>query len=254
LPTFVTDDYVEKRLSSRERAEPEAVLRLRSEATLLGLLGRSGVTPRLLARGEDAAGPWHRIERVRMPTFGERIAQLPAARFSADWIERAVRASLEALAALHEASDAEGPLRVVHADLSPANVAVDDLGATVVVLDFDLAWWRGGPARDGAFRGTIGYAAPEIARGEPPSPGSDLFSMAAVLTHAATGVAPRARGNERASSFAALLGAAAETAILSPELRALAARGPGHAQMVQCLEHDPLLRPASAREALASLC
>src|SRR5262249_55454416 len=56
-----------KRLSSRERGEPEATLRLRSEAALLARLSALGVTPRFLERGEDARGPWHRIERISLP-------------------------------------------------------------------------------------------------------------------------------------------------------------------------------------------
>jgi serine/threonine protein kinase len=245
LPVRIADSYLEKRLSSRERGEPEAIARMRSEARLLELLESGGVTPRLLARGEDELGPWHRLERVMVPTAAERVeAHGP---LEPSWVEQAARASFAALAALHEASDERGPLDVVHADLSPTNLAVDDGGARVVVLDLDLAWWRDGPFshRDGAFRGTIGYAAPELARGERPTPASDLFSLAAVLLYCATGKAPRS-----GPSFAALLAAAAETPLLGPEHRSLAGRGAGHRTILECLEHDPARRPGSARAAL----
>jgi serine/threonine protein kinase len=246
MPIETAEHHVEKRLSARERAEPEAIARLRSEATLLERLSGLGITPRLLERGEDAGGPWHRIERIRVPTLAERLAAGRA--LDAAWIERAVPASLLALATLHEASDAIGPLCVVHADVSPANIALDDDAARAVVLDLDLAWWREGPSRDGAFRGTIGYTAPEIARGERPTQESDLFSLAAALLHAVTGAAPRS-----GPSLAALLAAAAEFPLLRDEHRALAARGPGHAALLTCLAHDPAERPASARAALSSI-
>lgn len=246
MPIERTELHVEKRLSPRERPEPEAVARLRAEAELLGRLSGLGVTPRLLARGEDERGPWHRTERVAIPTLAER---LDAARgpLAPAWIDRAVPALFQALAALHEAEDERGPLLVVHADLSPANVAVSDDASSAIVLDLDLAWWRDGPPRDGAFRGTIAYCAPEVARGERPTVKSDLFALAAALLHAATGDRPR-----QGTSLAALLAAAAEAPVLGEARRQLEARGPGHAALLACLAHEPAERPPSARQVAAS--
>lgn len=248
MPVERAENHVEKRLSPRERTEPDALARLRSEAALLARLSGSGITPRLLESGEDGRGPWHRIERVHVPTLAERVAAAGGP-LAPTWIERAARATFAALAALHEAADAAGSLEVVHADLSPANVAVDDAASRAVLLDLDLAWWREGPPRDeGVFRGTIGYVAPEVARGERPTQRSDLFALAATLLHGATGRPPR-----EGPSFAALLAEAAETALLSPAHEALAARGRGHAALVACLAHEVALRPASARAVVAAL-
>ncbi|MBX3190277.1 MAG: phosphotransferase [Labilithrix sp.] len=238
---------VEKRLSTRERAEPEAVARLRSESSLLERLSRiATVTPRLVARGEDERGPWFRAEKIAFPTLAARLACAPRG-LEPWWIERAARAAFEALAALHESADADGPLGVVHADLSPANVAVDDAGARVVFFDLELASWREGPPRDGAFRGTARYVAPEIARGEAPRPASDLFGLAASLLHAMTGAPPRP-----GASLPAVLAAAAEDPLAVPA--ELAARGAAHAAVLSCLAFDPRARPRSAREVLAAMC
>lgn len=242
----------EKRLSPRDRSEPEAVARLHGEAALLATLG-GRVTPRLAASGEDEHGPWLRTEKLPFPTLAQRLERATSSgttRLDAAWLERAIRASLEALAELHEASDATGPLHVVHADLSPANLAIDDAGTRAVMLDLELATWRGGsPPNDGAFRGTIAYCAPETARGESPTVASDLFALAATFLHAITGAAPRT-----GTSFAALIAAAAEQPLVDdlawPEL---AARGPAHAAILRCLAHAPHERPASARAALALL-
>ena len=242
-----------KRLSPRERSEPEAVARLQSEAELLSRLGAtsaSEVVPRFIDRGEDERGPWHRIERVGLRTLAE-IVERDGPRDAA-WIERAAEAAFGALVLLHEAADAEGELGIVHADLSPANLAIEvpEAGgaARAMVLDFDLAWWRDGPPRDGAFRGTIAYAAPEIARGERPTTASDLFSLAAVLLYAKTGAPPR----PARSSFAAILADAGESPIVTAARAALGGEGagPGHATILRCLAHDPAERPASARAAL----
>ncbi|MBS2019109.1 MAG: phosphotransferase [Deltaproteobacteria bacterium] len=245
----IEDGIFEKRLSARERDVPEARARLASEAALLARLA-GVVTPRLVATGDDARGPFLRTERIPFPTLAER---LEAGAVDAAWLERAARAAFRALATLHDAADDRGALAIVHADLSPANVAIDDAATRAVFLDLELACWREAPPRsDGAFRGTVFYCAPEIARGEAPRPASDLFALAASLLHAAIGRPPRAT---EAPSLAALIGLAAETPILdaTPELTSVAARGPGHAAILDCLAHEPEARPASAREVAARL-
>ncbi|HEY8074726.1 MAG TPA: hypothetical protein VIF62_11465, partial [Labilithrix sp.] len=220
---------VEKRLSSRDLREPEARAALAAEAALLGALG-GRVTPRLVGSGEDAGGPFLRTAAVPWPTLAERLEKAADATF----VEAAVRATFLALAGLHEAEDADGPLDVVHADLSPANVAVAPDGSTATILDLGLALARGSAPRDGAFRGTPLYVAPEVARGERPSVQADLFSLAATLLHVATGEAPRGGG-----SLAVLVARAGDEPVLDPRRAALAARGPGHAAMIACLAHDP---------------
>lgn len=243
----------EKRLSPRERDEPEAAARLRDEAHLLRALGGKA-TPLLADAGEDERGPWLRTVKVPFPILADRLlraAEGGAPALDGAWVERAVRAAFGALADLHEASDDGGPLLVVHADLSPANLAVDDPGTRAVLLDLELATWRGAPPRDGAFRGTVAYCAPEIARGEAPTVASDLFALAATLLHAVTG-APLRSG----PSLAAMLGNAAERPLFDPLTGAaseLGARGPGHAALVRCVAHLPGDRPVSAREVLARL-
>jgi serine/threonine protein kinase len=250
-----TTALFEKRLSSRERTEPEAVARLRDEARLLGMLG-GHVTPRLVATGEDERGPWLRMEKLPFPTLADRLASAARTGIAAldvIWLERALEAALGALAALHDASDARGPLSIVHADLSPSNLAIDDAATRAVVLDLELASWREAPStHDGAFRGTLTYCAPETARGEAATVVSDLFSLAATFLHAITGAPPRT-----GPSFAALLATAAERPLVGdhPQLASgqLAARGPAHAAIVRCLAHAPSDRPRSARDALALL-
>lgn len=242
MPVQRTGKHVEKRLSPRERTEPEAIRRLRSEALLLERLGRLAEppTPMFLARGEDAEGPWHRVATVSFPTLAERLSVGP---IDAGWVERAVGPAFAALAALHEAADDAGPLAIVHGDPSPGNLAIDDAAERAVLLDLDLACWREHalPA-DGSFRGTIAYVAPELARGEAPTTASDLFALAAALLHATLGRAPRV-----GSSLPALLAAAAEEPLLGTIAPEVLARGSGHRALASCLAHDARERPATAR-------
>lgn len=230
----MTLPFVEKRLTTRLREDAEAIARFRAEADLLRRLG-GRVTPALLDHGEDERGPFLRMARVALPTLAERL-EAAGGPLDAAWIERAFAAALAALAELHEGEPA-----VVHADLSPANLAVADDGSRVVLLDLGLACWAEAPPRDGAFRGTVAYAAPEVARGEMPTARSDLFSLAAVFLHAAMGAPPRGE-----ATFAAAIAAAAERPILDARHHALASRGRAHAFMLACLAHEPDARPASA--------
>jgi tRNA A-37 threonylcarbamoyl transferase component Bud32 len=90
----------------------------------------------------------------------------------------------QGLAAVH----AEG---ILHRDLKPANLLISSDGA-VKLTDFGLASLApSGAAEPGAVdlevRGTLGYLAPEIVRGDPPSPAADLFSLGAVLVEMLTG-------------------------------------------------------------------
>jgi Nif-specific regulatory protein len=71
---------------------------------------------------------------------------------------------------------------VVHGDLKPSNVIVlarEDAIAGVRLVDFGLSSTRG--TFEGANRGTVGFAAPEVVRGETPDVTSDLYSFGVTL-------------------------------------------------------------------------
>ncbi|WP_131740556.1 serine/threonine-protein kinase, partial [Actinomadura roseirufa] len=89
-----------------------------------------------------------------------------------------------ALAAIHGAG-------IVHRDLKPANVLLSSTGPRVI--DFGIARAldaADGPTRTGQFVGTPSYLPPELLRGEPVTPASDVFSWGSVVAYAGTGSAP----------------------------------------------------------------
>jgi serine/threonine-protein kinase len=98
----------------------------------------------------------------------------------------------------------------------------------VAVADFGLARWRGTTSPwDGVFRGTLPYAAPEVARGEVFDARADRFALAASILHVCTGLPlheasePQAEG----ASVAAMLVVAGSSALTaSHPWRALAPR------------------------------
>ena len=87
---------------------------------------------------------------------------------------------IKGLSALHSAS-------VIHGDIKPSNVLV--YGDRIALADFGLSR-RVDSSVLGPISGTPAYMAPEIFRGSPPSPQSDLFSLAMLLLVCASGEQP----------------------------------------------------------------
>jgi serine/threonine-protein kinase len=85
--------------------------------------------------------------------------------------------------------------QIVHRDVTPRNVIVDEAGHARL-LDFGIAAPIGHEGK-GELLGSPGYIAPEQLAGEPLGPESDLFSLGAVMYEALQGSAafPEARKN-----------------------------------------------------------
>ena len=88
-----------------------------------------------------------------------------------------------------EVSHAEG---VIHRDLKPQNIMVDEQGK-VSVMDFGIARGMeagGGMTQTGALVGTPEYMSPEQAKGQHLDARSDLFSLGIILYELLTGYSP----------------------------------------------------------------
>ena len=107
------------------------------------------------------------IEGKDLAAVLARDGKLPVAR--ALRIARQVAAGL---AAAHE-------LGIVHRDLKPENVMLD-AGDTAIIMDFGLARTNDGASltKTGAVMGTVGYMAPEQARGEEVDQRADIYAWA----------------------------------------------------------------------------
>src|SRR5262245_25601020 len=128
--------------------------------------------------------------------------------------------------------------RIIHRDVTPRNVVIDEEGA-VRLIDFGIA----APAYDGAKEvfGSPGHMPPEQIRGDEVGPPADVFAVATLLYEAWTGRPPFRRRTPEQSQMA-----------LSepvPPLSTLdAALAPLDALLASALAMDPGDRPQSAED------
>jgi predicted Ser/Thr protein kinase len=119
--------------------------------------------------GRDAGESFMVMEYVRGRNLRDVVSDrgpLPAHEAA-----RLVSQVAAALDAAHEAG-------VIHCDVKPANVIVDDNG-TAKLTDFGIARAARGP-REHELIGTARYIAPERVAGEPPTERSDIYSLGLV--------------------------------------------------------------------------
>jgi len=167
--------------------------------------------------GTDDDGPYLVMELVEGRTLQDLAGEL-------DLVEiRGLGVALaNALAAIHAAG-------IVHRDVKPANVIMSDRGP--LLTDFGIALDPNATAEitaPGQVVATPSYAAPEVLRGEPPTPASDIYSLGVMIEELSSrageqdetisqavgaAMSPSPQDRPRAAEFAALLGSAKPTAI-----------------------------------------
>ena len=174
----------------------------------------------------DAPVPWLATAYVPGPALNEAITRhgpLPATSVLA------LAAGLaEGLGAIHAAG-------IVHRDLKPSNVLLAEDGPRVIDFGISRAAEATMLTSTGTVFGSPSFMSPEQARGLRVGPASDVFSLGAVLTFAATGQGPFGSGSSATLLYRVVF-TPPDTSGLATELRPLVER---------CLAKDPEQRPTT---------
>ena len=124
--------------------------------------------------------------------------------------------ALAVLAQVAGALDAAHRRALVHRDVKPGNVLLDEDGH-VYLTDFGITKQLGGDSTDtGRMVGTLDYLAPEQIRGEPVDGRTDCYALGCVLYECLAGAPPFRRATEAETLWAHM-----------QDEPALAARPPG---------------------------
>ncbi len=170
-----------KLLNREVASDSDALERFRREARAVAQLSHPHIVG-VIDAGEDESRPYIVFEYVEGETLKERIrrvGRLPIAEAVAYAIEIA-----RALGAAHAR-------HIVHRDVKPQNVLIDEEGSAKVT-DFGIARTldEEGLTADGRVLGTTDYVSPEQALGQPVTGQSDLYSLGVVLYEMLTGEVP----------------------------------------------------------------
>jgi serine/threonine protein kinase len=179
-------------------ARQKADQRFEAEARTLGDLKHPGI-PDLYAFFSERGHNYLVMEYIEGPdlrkgltredsTTGQLIAGGPTP------AEQVLGYTVEICRVLQYLAGRQPP--VVHNDIKPGNIIIDQHSGRAVLVDFGTAKTRylhGAGQPDGSqdsLYGTVGYAAPELYRGQS-EPRSDVYSLAATAYHLLTDDDPR---------------------------------------------------------------
>lgn len=204
--------------------------RFDQERRILGRLTHPGIA-RILDGGDVGGRPWLAMEFLE----GEPVTRV-LARKNAD-----LDMVLDSFEAICDAVSHAHRNLVIHADIKPSNVVMEDdgqvklldFGIACLILDFQT------DNRPALHPLTPSYAAPERQEGSPPSIASDVYSLGALLHEMLTGVRPEQ-------------GRAAST-LVSNRLASKDLRGDLDAILHKALADDPALRYPDVSSLLADI-
>lgn len=173
----VVDEDEKQRLITRTLREAKAIARIRSSSaiTVFDVVDEDG-------------RPWIVMELVEGRSLADRIRKDgPLAPRRAAEVGLAI---LDVLRAAHR----EG---ILHRDVKPSNVLLEEGTDRVVLTDWGIAKVEGDPSvtSTGMLVGAPSYISPERARGQPPGPPADLWSLGGLLYAAVEGHPPYDKGS-----------------------------------------------------------
>jgi serine/threonine protein kinase len=208
--------------------------RFHREARIAQTVKHPNVVP-VLATGEHEGVPYMAQKFIDGLSLEERLERdgrfdvADALRMCAD-----VAAGLEALWAAG----------MVHRDVKPANILIDQHGESYIT-DFGLSKDTQGSVLTlpGQALGSVEYMAPEQIRGQPLSAATDIYSLGCVMNECVCGQSPFAETRGMRVLWAHLEEAPPDPRLLRSDLSPRFAK-----TLLLALEKDPEKRPTSAGE------
>ena len=212
--------------------DPDARLRLAREVETMRRVRNKHVA-QVLDADVHGPSPYIVTRYVPGPTLDEAVRQSGPLRGRP--LQQLAVGLAEALAAIHATG-------VVHRDLKPGNVLLDD--GQPVVIDFGIAHLPDTTrlTKTGLVMGTPGYLAPEVIEGRPATGATDVHAWGATVAYAATGRPPYGTGDFQTVFFRIIEGKA-ELGGVPPALMPL---------VTAALSADPPSRPTA--RSLVTLC
>ncbi|PZE78295.1 serine/threonine-protein kinase [Curtobacterium sp. MCBD17_019] len=186
------DEHTYRDVAIKLFATPQSMthadrVRQEREIRLLSMLSHPGLIPLYDAGTHELVDGPHRfivMELISDPTLLRRLADGPLHNYEVASLGAQLA---DALAYVH----ARG---IVHRDVKPANILINDEGSagfarTVKLTDFGVAHFVDGSrlTGDGTIIGTAAYLSPEQVAGESITFATDVYSLGLVLLEALTG-------------------------------------------------------------------
>ncbi|HEU5246491.1 MAG TPA: serine/threonine-protein kinase, partial [Candidatus Udaeobacter sp.] len=231
-----------KRVLSYRADSPGALQRFRREAQAVASLDHPNILPIYeVSESEDG-----------LPFFSMKLAEKGSLHENAASLRNQPRKCVQLMAKVAHAVEYAHSRGVLHRDLKPGNILLNDRGEPLV-SDFGLAKLLDGNndlTRSLTTFGTAGFIAPEQADGAAAdlTPAADVYSLGAVLFNVLAGRPPFLGSNP-----VSVIRQASETQ--APKLRSLAPSLDRDLETIcaRCLERDPKARYQSAGDLAADL-
>ena len=237
IKTMLTELHRRSELTDMFVSEASLAARL-SHPNIVDVLDFGQLEGRYFIAMEYVPGLTLRVANKQMVTAGARLPILTTL--------HVLRDVCDALQHMHDLADANGPLGLLHRDVSPDNIIVSTSG-TAKLIDFGAARATARTPPGRLFVGKYRYAAPERIRQESEDGRSDVYSAGIVLYECLVGRRPFA------GSDADVVKAATSAACCDPHAQVPSLPASVGALVRKATARWPEDRFASARELGAAL-
>jgi len=159
--------------------QPDFIRRFETEAQLVARLEHPHIVP-LFDFWRDPDGAYLVMRLLRGGSLRDVLEEM--GKFNLESTAHMLDQITAALATAHRSG-------VVHSDLKPDNILLDEDG-NAYLSDFGISQVIGREATDDSVSGSLAYISPDQLRSEPPSPQMDIYSLGIILYEMLTGKHP----------------------------------------------------------------